>query len=64
MEVLGCSRAVTETEVHVLCDLSLGHVVSRWLVISIAELQESLDTTGGVLWAGSIVTVRQEHNEA
>ena len=38
MEELGGGRALSETEVHVLGDLGLGHIVSGGLVIRVSKL--------------------------
>ena len=63
MEVLGSSRAVAKTEVHSFDNLRLWHIISGWLIVSIVKLKESLDTARGVLWASTVISVRQEHDE-
>ena len=42
-ELSGCG-ALSQSKVHLLRNLSLRHVVGRVLIVSIIELQESLDT--------------------
>ena len=61
MEVVRGCCTVTESEVHVSHDLGFRHVISWVLVTGIAEGQEALDTTGGMLWASTIVTMGQKH---
>lgn len=43
MEVLGCSRAVTESEVHTRGNFGLGHLVTGRLIVSVSQLEEALD---------------------
>ena len=64
MEVLSCGRAVDHGEVHLLSDFSLSHVFSGRVIITIRQLEESLDTGGGVFGASTVVAVRQKHHEA
>ena len=63
MEVLSSSRAVAQTKVHLLLNLGIRPVFSGVLIICVIQLQESLDTTGGVLRAGTVVAVGQEHHK-
>ena len=63
VEVLGSSGAVAKTEVHSFDNLRLWHIISGWLIVSIVKLKESLDTARRVLWASTVISVRQEHDE-
>ena len=63
VEVLGSSGAVAKTEVHSFDNFRLWHIISGWLIVSIVKLKESLDTARGVLWASTVISVWQEHDE-
>ena len=64
VEELGSSSALCQAEVHSFHNPGFGPVRWRGVVVSIIKLQEALNTTRGVLWASTVVTVRQEHDEA
>ena len=61
MEVVCCGSAVGKREVHMLSDPSLTLLLSRWHIISIWQLEESLNATRRVFRASAIVAVRQKH---
>ena len=64
VEVLSGSRAIAQTEVHALDNPSLSHIVCGYLIISIIELKETLDSARRMLGAGTVVAVRQKHDQA
>ena len=64
MEELSGSGALGETKVHVGGDLGLRHIISGGHVSAISQLEETLNTARGVLWASTVVAVRKKHHEA
>ena len=67
MEVVGSCRAVDNLDVYLLQNVSvlIVQIAFVWnYVILIAELQVSLWPAGRVLWALSIVAVREEHHDS
>ena len=64
MEELRGGGALSQGEVHALSNLALTNVVSGVLIISVGQLEETLNTARGVLGTSTIVTVREEHDQA
>jgi len=62
MEILGRSRAVSNTNVSLLHDFSISHI--RRCIRSVTQLKETFQSGRRVLGTIAIVAVRQEHDKS
>ena len=65
MEVVGRGTAVHDLHVKTLKDILvvIVYAIEWYCIVLVTELEVPLDSAGGVLWAISVVSVREEHHK-